>query len=104
MCYDYEFSVINVETVCCFETELHSKTKAVVIFETLNTLNTLFFPTDLDLDNEVSAKDSDSDEMDDEANKIAADEAKKEGLVSFISHLLKTILLNAQVEFLHATY
>lgn len=79
-----------METVCCFETELHFKTKANIL-ETLNTLNTLFFPTDLDLDNEVSAKDSDSDEMDDEANKIAADEAKKEGLVSSVSRLLKTM-------------
>ena len=54
--------------------------------ETLQDIEWLLF-TDEGEGSDTNGKDSDSelqDDMDDEANKMAADEAKKDGLVSFL--------------------
>ena len=54
--------------------------------ETLQDIDWLLF-TDEGEGSDTNGKDSDSelqDDMDDEANKMAADEAKKDGLVSFL--------------------
>ena len=61
----------------------------ILTLETLQDIDWLLF-TDEGEGSDTNGKDSDSelqDDMDDEANKMAADEAKKDGLVSFCFYL-----------------